>query len=346
MSRFDDILHSALRSKTALNPSAHPDPDLLSAFAEQTLKKKERAGIVLHLSACAECRELLSLISTEPIPEPKSTRWPLRWPMLRWPIWTAAAAVAACCALIYLSVLFREPASPPILVAKSAIPPALEPPAAPVVGTPLRKPVANKTKFKTLAHQPPQPSLAAEPVPSIPPVQSAPPPVEEALASAAPPQQVQIAPSVPSASQFVLPGTATPRAAAAIQSFKPSVRAKTTPLSVRWSINASPDAATNSRGDLQRSLDNGRTWETVHVADQVSFQAVAVEGSQIWAGGSDGMLFQSSDSGAHWDRVTVADGDRRLTGAITGINLSLSHLDLATSSGEKWISTDGGLHWK
>lgn len=39
----------------------HPDPDLLTAFAEGSLLARERESVVAHLARCAECREVLSL---------------------------------------------------------------------------------------------------------------------------------------------------------------------------------------------------------------------------------------------------------------------------------------------
>lgn len=42
-------------------PEAHPDPDMLSAYAEQVLTPVERNKIQEHLAACSPCREVVAL---------------------------------------------------------------------------------------------------------------------------------------------------------------------------------------------------------------------------------------------------------------------------------------------
>jgi photosynthesis system II assembly factor YCF48-like protein/putative zinc finger protein len=85
----------------------HPDPDLLSAFAEQVLPGPERARVLLHLSACTECRDVLAL-ALPPAESPSLTLdtgqaapW-FRWPILRW------GAVAACVVVVGSAVLMKR----------------------------------------------------------------------------------------------------------------------------------------------------------------------------------------------------------------------------------------------
>lgn len=71
---------------------SHPDADLLTAFAEQSLTGRERSHVLDHLAHCGDCREALSLalpaeVELPALPVPSSS-W-FRWPVLRW------AAVAA-----------------------------------------------------------------------------------------------------------------------------------------------------------------------------------------------------------------------------------------------------------
>ncbi|MGA8620243.1 MAG: YCF48-related protein [Candidatus Sulfotelmatobacter sp.] len=68
----------------------HPDPDLLTAFAEQSLAEAERAEVMEHLAHCGDCREVvaLALPASETETRPRSQRaargaW-LTWPILRW----------------------------------------------------------------------------------------------------------------------------------------------------------------------------------------------------------------------------------------------------------------------
>src|SRR6266568_1685103 len=79
------------RLRGTSNPGNHPDPDLLTAFAEQALAKRERLHVLEHLAQCSECREIVSLARPE-IAEPQTSLklFSLRSPILRW------SAVAAC----------------------------------------------------------------------------------------------------------------------------------------------------------------------------------------------------------------------------------------------------------
>lgn len=50
-------------------PETHPDPDVLTAYVEQVLPAPERAEVVLHLSECSHCREVVSLSLPQAQPE-------------------------------------------------------------------------------------------------------------------------------------------------------------------------------------------------------------------------------------------------------------------------------------
>lgn len=108
--------------------------------------------------------------------------------------------------------------------------------------------------------------------------------------------------------------------------------------SVRWSISAS--------GDLQRSLDDGVTWKDEPLAAKAVFRAVSAMGSEIWAGGNAGVLYHSTDGGGSWTRVTPAGGGAALTGDIVRINFADAQRgSLTTSTGQTWLTTDGGRTW-
>ncbi len=88
----------------------HPDPDLLTAFAEKSLNDRERAPLLQHLAECADCRKVLSLAMPEIqpalAPGPQSSNW-LSWPVLRWG--TLAACVVVVSAAVTLHYEHREP---------------------------------------------------------------------------------------------------------------------------------------------------------------------------------------------------------------------------------------------
>jgi len=94
----------------------HPEANLLAAFAEGGLTRREREQVLLHLGTCATCRETLAVampgitaVPTSAAAAPSGTRW-LRWPVLRWAGVGAAVVVVAAAVVIESS---RRPAEMP-----------------------------------------------------------------------------------------------------------------------------------------------------------------------------------------------------------------------------------------
>lgn len=145
----------------------------------------------------------------------------------------------------------------------------------------------------------------------------------------------------------------------------------------RWSISAG--------GALQRSFDQGNTWQDVNVigalmaadrrdldvsAETVSakdakgarvkaksagkkdasspvFRAVIANGADVWAGGLNGSLYHSTDSGNRWTQVVPSSAGSVLTGDIVSIGFpDPQHGKLLTSTSETWITGDSGQTWQ
>lgn len=145
----------------------------------------------------------------------------------------------------------------------------------------------------------------------------------------------------------------------------------------RWSISAA--------GVLQRSFDQGNTWQDVNVgggplvsdrrdldisaetqsardtkaarakvksagkkdASSPVFRAVAANGSDVWAGGLNASLYHSTDSGNHWTQIVPASAGSILTGDVVGIEFpDPQHGKLSTSAAETWVTTDSGQTWQ
>ena len=94
MDSVPKIVVKRLQSPAA---DSHPDADLLTAFAEQSLAGLERDHVVGHLAICSGCREVISLalppqLESYPLAH-TSGDW-LRWPFLRGSAfrWAAVAA--------------------------------------------------------------------------------------------------------------------------------------------------------------------------------------------------------------------------------------------------------------
>lgn len=136
-----------------------------------------------------------------------------------------------------------------------------------------------------------------------------------------------------------------------------------------WSIDSS--------GRLERSLDQGNTFQEVDVKATpvvarfsalkasegagkkdlakagaqanapIVFRAVASNGLEVWAGGSAGQLYHSTDAGSHWSRVVPTFAGLTLTGDIVGIDFpDAQHGTISTSTPETWTTSDAGVTWQ
>lgn len=95
--------------------AAHPDPDLLAAFAEHRLSRPERDTVLAHLAACSNCRAVLALASSanqeEAAYAPAARRsWKAARP------WCLAAAAALLFMAIAAPRLFTRSRRPPAIV--------------------------------------------------------------------------------------------------------------------------------------------------------------------------------------------------------------------------------------
>jgi len=142
------------------------------------------------------------------------------------------------------------------------------------------------------------------------------------------------------------------------------------PESARWAIN--------SAGGLQRSFDEGSTWQAVDPSSAPSdsgernlplamkssraqaaakdkverkptpimFRAVAAIGPDVWAGGSEATLFHSTDSGNHWIRIEPSWRGVQLSGDILSLQFrDPQHGRIVTSAAEIWTTADAGQTW-
>jgi hypothetical protein len=145
-----------------------------------------------------------------------------------------------------------------------------------------------------------------------------------------------------------------------------------TDASIRWTISAA--------GGLQRSLDQGTTWQDINVdtpsatggmgavlmkpsarakevstddlskkdaAAPLTFRAVASNGPDVWAGASGGFLYHSTDAGSHWTRVVPSASGVSLSGDIVSLEfVDPQHGRVVTSIPEVWTTSDAGQSWQ
>jgi hypothetical protein len=108
MRELSKIVRQRLNLKAAAM-AAHPDADLLTAFAERSLTGRERAGVMEHLAQCGDCREVLALALPAEVEEAVvakggvGSNW-FRLPALRW----AAVAVGIAAAISVGTLEYRN----------------------------------------------------------------------------------------------------------------------------------------------------------------------------------------------------------------------------------------------
>ena len=95
------------RLQETAGAEAHPDADLLTAFAEQSLGESERTGVMEHLARCNDCREVvaLALPASEAVAVAATSRLSSRggwfgWPVLRWGV-----AIAGIIAIVSFGIV-------------------------------------------------------------------------------------------------------------------------------------------------------------------------------------------------------------------------------------------------
>jgi hypothetical protein len=377
----------------------HPEAEVLTAFAEQSLAECERAQVFDHLAQCGDCRDVLFLAAprTEPIQElqniPPRGSW-LRWPALRW------ATLGACVVVAGAAVMFRyeakesqtashQEAAAPVIIAKETAPVVSEDNLATradiKVPEPKRPELNDRVGGKLSTTTEPARHTSSA-VPKFPmqfdgPAVANPSALSEGSASKSElplgarlakngnqslkqdsktqeqkdeldylnPDDKVAGANTSSASTAQLGGTASKAKnesaaaapAAASQGEVVAERADLFPRATapRWMLT--------SAGTLQRSFDQGHTWETISVASNVLFHALSVQGAEIWVGGPAGALYHSTNSGQHWIQVVPTSNGEFLNAEITQIEfVGQQNGTLTTSSGQRWVTFDSGKTWQ
>ncbi|PYX42140.1 MAG: hypothetical protein DMG83_21760 [Acidobacteria bacterium] len=445
MNKLPNIVRARL---SAIEAGDHPDPDLLTAFAEQALAEQERFKVLAHLSRCSDCREVLAVampsLSTAALATASSIDTACRrswfhWPAVRWGAAAACVVIVGSAVLMKRDVLMKPPARTAALQEDDAgvtyssndannktkdlsVVPAPQPASPPsvrdeerAVETPspstrrqaqLSTPVPDQKKALASNFTQPVPppvlagrmrpefahsatgsgaavggaagvgSLASTPttnesldlLPSNGKIIAA--PVAPSKPAAQATEEVQVTAAVPVIETDAagvrekqeLPGKAKAPSGVALydalvaapsqDSSTQTVLAKEAarkaemkrvetlrPPVARWTISAD--------GKLQHSVDSGKTWQPVAVAENATFRALSANGPDLWVGGASGLLYHSTDAGTHWMQVKPATADATLTADIAAIEfINVRQGKITTSTGEVWITTDGGQTWR
>lgn len=329
MTEIAKIVKQRLQTNTRF--ADHPEANLLNAFVEQSLAEREQVEILQHLSQCANCREIVAISAAQPDIADAFTRAPARagwlsWPTLRW------VAAAACVVVIGAAITIHQKneserhSAMQVSVSSDAIVHQVAPSQSPdlnpaPVEAAKQRPNRKTSRNRRLADATPFEIADASPLPEIVP--------GRAKADVAGPEGAERTVGGLAANNDDTAGSAT---------FFPDDLA-TANLGPRWSLSWD--------GVLQRSLDSGRTWQTVPVATHLILRALAANGLDIWVGGKAGALFHSSDAGQHWAQVIPIANGHAFIGDIVGVEFSDGlHGKLTSSNREIWITSDAGQTWQ
>jgi hypothetical protein len=340
-----------------LGAESHPGANLLTAFAEQSLDRHERGGVMEHLALCGDCREILALAMGDDELQPilvlhsqrkRATEW-FGWPTLRWGVLGITLVTASVA-----GVRYTHSHSNLNSASNTQRDTAVETSPAKDLSSSLAQVPATEDKSQNGVIKPqfeqklPQQRAQAR--------ESSSNDASSLVAMNRNPVNRNFM-TGPAAGGFDIVKAKDPvptQTPSGGQVPSPNFPLQTSP---QMMLRASPKWAVTTTGSLQRSFDGGKNWENISpaadAADMVGqgnrpiFYAVAGIGSEVWVGGATGMLYHSGDSGNHWSRVAPSAGGIGLTGDIIKIDFSDSqHGKISTSNAEFWTTSDSAQTWQ
>lgn len=365
MDRFQKLVSEALRKDAT---GAHPDPNLLTAFAEKVLPRKERDSMLQHLAACPDCRETVYLAAPHSDDAQTVVQPPHRFRLLiRWG--AAAASVAILAVMFGGRYTARKLAAPaPVQVAAEQQPREFDRLPSSNQATPMRQGTRSAPARPLEKHMTARPEArlrfdesgqvhVAPPSPAPQTFSTQPENKKEALADSknlnrrvAADRDLAAANAIKSTNEsLAVSGSA--GALAKDGELKRVPAAQNAPAAGYDAVSAIDKVAVPQwrlarEGGIERSIDSGKTWNPVSVAAGAVLKALSASGGSVWTGGKDGALFHSPNAGADWVQVHPEFAGQKLAGDITRINFS-DPLNGAvyTESGETWATSDGGSSW-
>ncbi len=419
MTELPNIVRERMKAAPA---GLHPDPNLLTAFAEQALSNAERVSVLDHLARCAECRDVVVLVLATPASQSvigkdtvRISKAPLVvWPILRW------GAVAACVVIVGTAVMLQRYSKAPTAVSLDRSVPLQEQPLHQAVGVDnesvdlkaetqkaetksdqlsMEKSLATRGQAVLPKGSTKRPSTLTSsggaaakeygdvakqrldlragdfaPTPPVP----APPAVAGRLSVQRRNSADRVSSSAPAAANETVEVEAMAAPVNTEQTLKDEAvgKAKSPAAAQLGAVSgaaafaqkktaASAEAHGNLReevfrfradvsrwtissdGQLQRSLDSGKTWQPVSVAEKATFRALSANGPDLWVGGVRGLLYHSSDAGGHWSQVSPTANGVTLTADIAAIEFTDPQRGkITTATGDAWITADAGKTWQ
>ncbi len=360
----------------------HPSADLLNGYVEQSLSAAEKAGLVQHLAACEDCREVVFLASTA---GEEQTAASIAEPGRVWRGWKWAVPAVAVLALVSSILVEHRQAPAPrrpaeiqstqskndTLPSPRATTPDLarnESPASHVTArstfeakpdsrerlrttTTSGEKISSRDQIASVAGASAGTSnqdrealaLLSKPAPITPAPPAAMTHNAEAVSSAAAPA---VSPLQTAVSQQPPAGhTFGALGGTRFQSMNKAAAPMGISSASHVSIGPPSQWRISADGHLERSQIPD-TWTRALGDQPVVFRAVAVVVNDVWAGGNEGVLFHSLDGGHNWSRVMLTADGHSETGAVISLHFDdVWHGSVVTESGSTWTTSDRGQTW-
>lgn len=288
----------------------HPDAEIIAAFADNSLPLHDRNGLLDHVTACPDCRDILylaladaaetqSILAIKPRP-----RLAVRW-----------ATLAASIVILGSVVITNRQ----MFVGHSQR-----------ATTPLTHPDLGVVAQGASGAEPSAQVGAKQPSAKVRPALK--------HMTAKPQADLQF----DKGDQIHFAARQSPNSAtASVDQVAASAYGKAASANIAAAWSVSPN------GMVQRSFDAGKTWEAVVVTDGAFFKAVCSTANDVWAGGGTGKLYHSSDSGQTWTKVEPTYQGKKLTANIVDIKFSDPQDGFVSAeNGEIWSTSDSGQSWR
>lgn len=369
----DPLVASALRAAAggAVEADGCPEAELLGLYAERDLPAGEHGRVETHVHGCVRCQAIVAALvramppasvpagATGAVKDDGFARWFAGW---RWLVPATSLAAVALLTVWIGRGPADEVASSTGALEKDSESLAFAPPAAELtdrLDAPEVRQSADEADLRARTQAPQSPTRsAADPAAEAPATaQSNVAPGRTAMSA----QSVEAQPDVPPAPTVA---DASPRAGAALEravagpvsaEVAGDARAKATvpaedraaakKESVAPSAPAFRAALTFSPwrvvdGAVERTRDEGRSWQRVVTPAGVRVVAVASPGDDIcWAIAADAVL--RTIDGTTWRRTAPPTAERLVSIVAT----SAAGASIVTASGARFVTTDGGATW-
>jgi len=361
-------MEEALRRSNAAG--VHPEADVLAAFAEDGLLKRERESVLAHLAACAVCRDVLnaaSVATPADLAPPEPQRAPVR--NLPWLRWAGTAAGLLVAAMGGAALWMRHTTyPPPVTVAVNLpAPPEMANPVAATGAEHAAGMVVPKAPAKIgagaagrQAAAPPsalQSELRQSEKGAVPPVSAL--PADAMIVEARPPAALKMAREA----KVVQPqGRSQPSPASQASdsdgSLELAYAPRATPQSLPFSVGGAPPAASkvtaaapqrhwriSAEGRVEFTF-GGDAWQAALAEEGARMRVVSVVGATVWVGGDQMRLYRSADNGATWARIALP-AKTRGEHAITHVRFRDADTGtVEADDGTAWNTADGGRTWQ